>query len=179
MSKIANTYAEALYTLVSDEGLEKTVLYELSVLRQCFAADPEFIRLLANPSFPKDVRCHTLDDSFQGKIQPYLLNFMKILTKKGYIHHFDRCCQAYRNSYNQAHDILPVTATTALPLSADQQLRLTAKLASMTGKNVELTNWVDITVLGGVRLDYGGKQMDDTIRHRMDTVRNLLQNTVL
>lgn len=179
MREIANTYADALYSLTSEEGLEKAILEEMTVLRQVFGSEPEFIRLLGNPSLSKEERCRILDDSFRGKVAPYLLNFLKIFTEKGYIRHFDRCCQAYRDCYNQTHDILPVTATTALPLNTDQQKRLTAKLGAITGKTVELTNRVDTAVLGGVRLDYNGKQIDDTVRHRMDTVRNLLQNTVL
>ena len=179
MSQIANTYAEALYTLAAEEQLDTAIGEELAVLRQSFAAEPAFIRLLGNPALPKEERCRVLDDSFRGKVQPYVLNFLKILTEKGYIRHFDHCCQAYRDCYNQAHDILPVTATSALPLNSDQQQRLTAKLATLTGKTVELTNKVDASVLGGIRLDYDGKQVDDTVRHRMDSVRDLLQNTVL
>ena len=38
---------------------------------------------------------------------------------------------------------------------------------------------VDPQVLGGVRLDYDGKRLDDTVSHRLDAVRRLLKNTVL
>ena len=30
-----------------------------------------------------------------------------------------------------------------------------------------------------VRLDYDGQRLDDTVSHRMDTIRDLLKNTVL
>ena len=179
MSEIANTYAEALFTLAHDEGLDTPIYTQLNVLRQAFAQEPDFLRLLGNPALPKEERCRILDNSFRDQVQPYVLNFLKILTEKGYIRHFDRCCQAYRDRYNQAHDILPVTATTALPLSQDQQTRLTRKLASLTGKTVELTNRVDPTVLGGIRLDYDGMQVDGTVRSRMDAIGKLLKNTVL
>jgi len=179
MTSIGSTYAQALYTLASEEGLSKPIGDELTVLQQCFAAEPDFIRLLANPSLPKEERCQILDNSFRGKIQPYLLNFLKILTEKGYIRYFSDCCNAYRESFNLDHNILPVTATTAVTLSASQQKRLTDRLSAITGKTVELTNRIDSSVLGGVRLDYDGKRVDDTVAHRMDAVRSLLQDTVL
>ena len=179
MSEIANTYAEALFTLAYDEGLDTPIGQQLAILQQAFAQEPDFIRLLSNPALSKQERCRILDDSFRDKVAPYVLNFLKILTEKGYMRHFDRCCQAYRDRYNHAHDILPVTATTALPLSQDQQTRLQKKLAQLTGKTVELHNRVDTAVLGGIRLDYDGMQMDDTLRHRLDAVGALLQNTVL
>ena len=93
--------------------------------------------------------------------------------------HFSDCCASFRNLYNQDHNILPVTAVTALPLSKEQSLRLSDKLARITGKNIELVNRVDPSVLGGMRLDYDGKRLDDTVAHRLEAVRSLLKNTVL
>ena len=49
----------------------------------------------------------------------------------------------------------------------------------MTGKTILLANRVDPTCLGGVRLDYDGQRLDDTVSHRLDSVRELLKNTVL
>ena len=179
MTEIANTYAQALYDLAADEGLDQAILQELSALQQSFQQEPDFIRLLGNPALSKQERCQILDNSFQGKIAPYVLNFMKILTEKGYIRHFSACCDAYRHCYNQAHNILPVIATTALPLNPEQQQRLSQKLAAITGKAIELTNRLDSAVMGGVRLDYDGMRLDDTVRHRLDTIGNLLKNSVL
>jgi len=42
-----------------------------------------------------------------------------------------------------------------------------------------LTNRVDPDVLGGVRLDFDGKCVDDTLSHRLDSIRNMLNHTVL
>ena len=108
-----------------------------------------------------------------------MLNFLKILTEKGYMHHFPHCCESYEKHYNEDHNILSVKAVTAVPLSEKQAQALTQKLTRTTGKTIVLTNRVDPTCLGGVRLDYDGQRLDDTISHRMDSVRELLKNTVL
>ena len=113
------------------------------------------------------------------KAQLYLLNFIKILTQKGIIKYFDACVAHYRTLYNQDNDILPVTAVTAVALSQEQCMRLTSKLTQITGKTAELTNRVDPSCLGGVRLDYDGKCIDGSVTHRLDTIRDLLKNTVL
>ena len=179
MTNSANTYARALYDLAAEEALEAVILQQMQTLQTAFAAEPDFLRLLANPALSKDTRCGILDDSFRGKLQPYVLNFLKILTEKGYILHFGDCCDGYRALYQQAHNILPVTATTAVPLSPAQEARLTEKLHTITGKTIELANHVDAAVLGGMRLDFDGKRLDDTIAHRMDALRAMLQETVL
>ena len=179
MTQVGSVYGEALYTLALEENLSAAILEELSALEQAFRTEPEFIRLLSTPNLSVQERCQILDDSFRGKVQPYVLNFLKILTEKGYVRHFFDCCKAYEESYNRDNGILPVTAITAVSLNPAQAEKLTAKLCRITGKQVKLHNRVDPEVLGGVRLDYDGKRLDDTVSHRMDAVRSLLKNTVL
>ena len=179
MTNVGSVYGEALYSLARDEQLSQVILEQLKVLDGCFAGEPDFIRLLSAPNLSKEERCRILDDSFRGKLQPYVLNFLKILTEKGYMRHFSECVKAYREHYNQDNGILPVTAVTAMPMTDKQVKALTMKLQQITGKRIELVSKLDPNVLGGVRLDYDGKRVDDTVAHRMDAVRNMLKNTVL
>ena len=179
MTQAGSVYGEALYSLAVEESLSAQILDELSVLAQSFRAEPDFIRLLCTPNLSVQERCKILDDSFRGNVHPYVLNFLKILTEKGYMRHFFDCCKAFEESYNRDNGILPVTAITAVSLNPAQAEKLTAKLCQITGKQVKLHNRVDPEVLGGVRLDYDGKQLDDTVSHRLDAVRSLLKNTVL
>lgn len=179
MTQIGSVYGEALYELACSEGLDKAILDELKVLDESFHQEPGFVKLLCSHSVSKQERCQVLDDSFRGKVNQYLLNFLKILTEKGYMHHFTHCCEAYTRHYNEDHNILSVRAVTAVPLTDKQAQALTQKLTRMTGKTILLDNRVDATCLGGVRLDYDGRRLDDTICHRMESVRELLKNTVL
>lgn len=179
MTRVGVAYAQGLYTLAKEEGLTEEILEELKVLSQSFAQTPEFLRLLAAPNVSKAERTGILDESFRGKVQPYVLNFLKLLTEKGYIRHFSHCCDAYREQYNADHGILVVKAVSAVALSDAQKAQLTRKLQIMTGKTVELSCRVDPAVLGGIRLDYDGKQVDGTVKSRLDTVGSLLKNTVL
>ena len=179
MSQIGEVYAQGLYTLAAEENLCKTILDEMSVLAQSFSAEPMFLRLLSAPNVPVQERCKILDDSFRGKIQPYLLNFLKLLTEKGYIRRFSDCYKAYRNRYNEDNGILPVRAITVVSMTEDQAQRLTQKLQAVTGKTVALENVIDPAVMGGVRLDYDGKRVDGTVQSRLNAIRELLNKTVI
>lgn len=179
MTEVGAVYGQALYSLAQSENLTAAILNQLDVLHRSFNAEPEFLRLLSTPSLSKQERCQILDDSFRGKIEPYLLNFLKILTEKGYIRHFSDCFRAYQEQYNTDNGILPVTVVTAVTLSDDQNKRLTEKLGKITGKTIELHCRIDPNCLGGVRLDYDGKRLDDTVSHRLETIRSALKNTVL
>ena len=179
MTQVGNVYGEALYDLARSEGLDAKILGELEVLNASFSQEPAYLRLLAAPNVSKEERCQILDSSFRDKAHPYVLNFLKILTEKGYPRHFSDCYNAYRVHFNADHGILPVKAVTAVALTEDQSERLREKLQTITGKTIELTNRVDPDVLGGIRLDYDGKRLDDTVSHRLETIRSMLNNTVL
>ncbi len=179
MTEVGSVYGESLYELAKDESLGKLIGEQLAVLQQSFRQEPDFIRLLSSPSLTKAERCQILDDSFRGSVHPYLLNFLKILTEKGYMRHFSDCCDAYTEHYDQDNGILRVTAVTAVALSPEQAGKLTQKLSRITGKEIALRNRIDPAVLGGVRLDYDGQRLDDTVSHRMDAIRDLLNKTVL
>ena len=179
MTEAASVYGEALYALAKDENKSELMLSQLKALDESFAAEPDFIRLLSAPNLSKVERKEILDTCFKGKADPYLLNFLKILMEKGYIRQFSECVQVFRERYNEDHGIMAVSAVTAVPMSDSQKEKLSAKLAAITGKQIELINTIDPACIGGVRLDYDGKRVDDTIIHRLDAVSNMLKNTIL
>ena len=179
MTQAANTYAQALYGLAKDEGLAERILEELSALKAVFAETPQYSRLLSAPDVPKQERCGILDEAFRGRVHPYVLNFLKILTEKGYVRHFPQCCDAYRGFYNEDNGILVVNVQSAVALTDQQIGKLTGKLAAATGKRIDLHCSVDPAVLGGLCLRYDGKQVDGTVQNRLDAIGKLLKNTVL
>ena len=179
MTEVGTNYGGALYELAAAEELSEEILEQLQALSKSFAKEPAFVKLLCAHSLSKTERCRILDDSFAGKVHPYVLNFLKILTEKGYMRQFPDCCKAYLVRYHKDNNILPVTAVTAVALNQEQAARLKEKLEKLTEKTVELTNRMDPNVLGGVRLDFDGKSIDDTLAHRLESVRNLLNNTIL
>ena len=179
MTQRAVTYAQALYDLAKDENLGKTILEELAVLKTVFVDTPQYSKLLSAPDIPKQERCSVLDEAFRGKVHPYVLNFLKILTEKGCIRQFPDCCDAYRGFYNEDNGILVVKAVSAVALTSEQMQKLAAKLEAITGKTIDLQCSVDAAQLGGLRLNYDGKLVDGTVRNRLDSIGKLLKNTVL
>ena len=179
MTEVGNVYGESLYELAKEENLTKLIGDQLAVLQQAFRQEPDFIRLLSSPNLTKTERCQILDDSFRGRVHGYLLNFLKILTEKGYMRYFSDCCDAYTEHYDQDNGILRVDAVSAVELTDAQKEKLMQKLSRITGKEIALRTRIDPAVLGGIRLDYDGQRLDDTVSHRLDAIRDLLNKTVL
>ncbi len=179
MTGIGAEYAKALYSLAKEEDLIDRFLRELEVLDAAFAEQPAYLRLLSSPNLSKDERIGIIDTGFRGKVHPYVLNFLKLLTQKGYMKRFPDCVQAYRAQYNEENGIVRVLAVSAVALTDAQTEKLRSKLETVTGKKVDLQFRTDPACIGGVRLDYDGRRVDGTVKNRLDSMRELLHNTVL
>ena len=170
MTGAAGVYGQGLYALAKEESLEEAILQELDLLKAAFAEEPDFLKLLSSANVPKEERLEIIDSSFRGKAQPYVLNFLKLLTEKGYIARFTDCCEAYRNQYNEDRGILQVRAVSAVALTEGQRKQLAEKLAAITGKTIDLVCKKDKSVLGGIRLNYGVIQVDGTVQSRLQAM---------
>ena len=171
MTEIARMYGGSLYDLAAEEGLETRVLDELDEAAKLIRDDPEYLRLLSTPSIPKKERCALLDEAFHGQVHLYVLNFLKILCENGTLRELPGCARAYRIRYNAAHGILEATAITAIAMTAAQTEQLRQKLETITGKKIDLATKIDPSVLGGIRLDIEGTELDGTVQNRLATLR--------
>lgn len=179
MTDSAINYGEALYELAKDEQCSERILSELDTVCELFCGNPDYVRLLSEPSVPKRERCAVLDEALRDRVQPYLLNFLKLLCERGLIRRTADCLRAYRTRYYADNGILEATAITAVPLPEAQKRRLTEKLRSITGKQVMLQVRQDASVLGGIRLQMDGRELDGTVRGRLDSLRRSLSDIVL
>ena len=171
MTETAKMYGGSLYDLAAEEGLETRILDELDEAAKLIRDDPEYLRLLSTPSIPKKERCALLDEAFRGQVHLYVLNFLKILCEKGTLRELPGCARAYRIRYNAAHGILEATAITAIAMTAAQTEQLRQKLETITGKKIDLATKIDPSVLGGIRLDIEGTELDGTVQNRLATLR--------
>ncbi|MBE6983046.1 MAG: ATP synthase F1 subunit delta [Ruminococcaceae bacterium] len=177
MNQSAAIYAGSLYSLAAEERLVAQILDEMDTVQGILESEPDFVALLASPGISKEERTGMLDTCLRGKIHPYLLNFLKLITERGMICQLEACCAAYQKLYNEEMGILPVSVASAVPLDDRQKVRLKEKLDKITGKDVQLCCAVDPQCIGGIRVDYDNKQIDGTVANRLSSMAELLKNT--
>ena len=179
MSKAGDLYGQSLYDLAAEENLTDEILGEMEVVKEIFKENPDYVTLLSEPSVPKHERLQLVDQAFDGSLQPYLMNFIKILIEKGLLREFSACQKRFRKSYNEAHGIAEALVTTAVALSSDQVTQLQEKLEKISGKTIVLKQKTDPSVLGGVRVDLEGQLFDGTVKGRLSELRRRVDETVI
>ena len=75
--------------------------------------------------------------------------------------------EGYRALSNKARGIVIADVTTAGEMAAAQQESLREKLASVTGKKVQLRMHTDESLIGGVVVKIGDKRIDGSVQGRL------------
>ena len=175
MTKTAKTYAGALYDLASEEQLTERILADLQLVVAVFRENPDYRKLLSEPSILKEERKALLDEAWQDKLHLYTLNFLKLLCDNGTIGQIADCEAEFRRRFHADNGILEVRAVSAYALSDPLKKKLQDKLELKTGKKVELSVRVDESMIGGIRLEMDGKELDGTVRHHLDAISQILK----
>ena len=102
-----------------------------------------------------------------------------LLAEKRLVFGFDKVLDAFSKEYDESRGIIRVEAVTAVLMTEKQRAALTAMLAAKLSGRIILTNTVDPSTLGGVKLRYLGKQLDGTVKTRLDGFAETLKTTVL
>lgn len=174
----ARSYGKALFELARENGNEERVRRELLCVRELLQRQPAYVTLMDTPAVGKCEKHALLTEAF-GEMEENLRNFLMILCDKRSFYRFNACADAFCTAYDEANDILRATAISAVKMKPSQCDALKKKLATLTGKHIELTNRVDPTILGGVILRYAGVQIDNSIQARLDALRRSLAETIV
>ena len=174
----ANEYAQALFSLSLETSVTDEVYRDLKDCAEAVAKNPDYIRIIDSPAIGKSEKPELIDKAFGSVCEP-LLNLLKILAEHRYFHMLKSIFSAFEELYLEHCGICRAEAISAKPLSKAQLDMLKEKLEGITKKRIILINTVDKGLLGGVKLRYGGVQLDGSLKARLEEIEGRLKNTVL
>lgn len=178
MTQTARLYGGSLYDLAAEEQLTETIMQQMSQVREIFRENPDYLRLLGEPSLPKSERNDLVEQAFGEQAERYLVNFIKLLCERNILGEYGGCCDEFTRRYNAEHGIAEAVVTSAVALDEQQMGALREKLEKISGKRVALTQRTDPAVLAGLRVELEGKQLDGTVQGRITGISKKLKETI-
>lgn len=179
MTQTARLYGSSLYELAAEEQLTDILMEQMEEVRQLFRENPEYVKLLGEPSIPGEKREELLEQAFGGQAQRYLVNFLKLLCQRDLMREYSGCCQEFRRRYNEDHNIAESLVTSAVVLDETQMAALKTKLEKISGKQVLLTQKTDPKVVAGLRVELEGRQLDGTVQGRLSEMSKKLNEVIV
>lgn len=170
----ARRYAEAVFELGVNENAVDRWFADLRLITEYFG-DHRLTFLLSEPNIQFNKKELVVRDLLTGKVQPEALNLALLLVERGLVELVPRVRDEYERKYNDYHNQVPASLTTAMPLDDQTRAGVVADLQRLTGKNILLKEQVDPAILGGAIARVGDTLIDGSVRRRLQLLRQQLQ----
>lgn len=174
----AKEYGRALFLITEEDSVSDKVRLDVQSAESAIKANPDYVKIIDSPALPKSERVELIDKAF-GSLDVRLVNLLKILAENRSFYLFEKAARSYYAFYDEARGIVRVEAVTAVPLTKEQTAALERKLRQKQRGVYVISNTVDPSILGGIKLRYSGMQLDGSVKTRLDKFEEALKSTVI
>ena len=170
-TKLSGRYAKALFDYASEKKLTEEVFHDLQLFANTLKDNRELQVLLRNPVVEPHQKHKIFESIFNGTLQETTYQLLEVLLKKKREPALDTICEEYFKLYNTAHNIKPVTITTAQPLSDALKNKIVALLTEQTHATIELHETVYPELIGGFVIQMDDYYFDSSILSKINKLR--------
>lgn len=163
ISEVARRYAKALFDLTLQTKNQETVIAELRSFSEALASDKNLQSFFSAHVVPVEHKEAALKAALSGKVQPVLLDMLKLMATNNRLDIAAEFTAAYQLLVDEKNGVTNGTVRSARPLSADARRRLEETVTKVTKKKVILSFKEDPKLLAGMVAQVGGWTFDDTL----------------
>lgn len=175
--QVGALYATALLGSAGD-SVDAIVSELEAVVSECLSEHPQLEQALASPRISLEQKETMLDHIFNGRIDGRLLNFLKILCRRGRIDSL-RAIQVTATIMREEQlGKQRVNVSSAQPLNDEQREQIKQRLREAYGIEAILIEVVDESLLGGIVLRVGDKVLDGSVLGKLRTIRTAVASGV-
>lgn len=176
---VAQVYAQSLFELAEAQGgLEKAgqIQAELVEFVDLVRAEAQLEAFLDSRIISTHHKAESLRRMFgEGRIDDLLLRFLLVLNTKERLSHLRSIAAAMTRLHAERMGRIDVDVYTAEQATEEQLENIRQKIRETMGKDPVLTNHVDPSVIGGIRLRIGDRLIDATVASRLRQIRAALR----
>lgn len=175
--QIGALYAKALLGAAGD-SVDGVVAELEAIVSECLTRHPRLEQALGSPRISLEQKEAMLDHIFNGRIDGRLLNFMKILCRRGRIDSLRAIQVTATIMREEQQGKRRVTVTSAQALSDEQREQIKQRLREAYGVDAILLEKIDDSLLGGIVLRIGDKVLDGSVLGKLQSIRSAVASGV-
>lgn len=171
----ARRYAQALLLAAVKAGELDRVEAEVQSLSDLFARTPQLVKFLMQPLVPFSEKERLLRQRLQGRLSPVTLNLLLTVVKHKRADAFEHIARVFEELVREYRGEVVAEVTSAVPLTEYERTITLQRLQEITGKRVLLSERVDPSIIGGMRIIVGNKLLDLSLRGHLERIRERLR----
>ena len=176
VSGVAERYASSLFDLAQEAGSAAAVGADLDRFQALIDESDDLKRLIVSPVFSAEDQTKAISAvAAKVGITGLVANFLKVVASNRRLFAVPGMIKAYRVIAARARGEITAEVTSAHALTAAQETELKAALKGVTGKDVAIAVTVDPSILGGLIVKVGSRQIDTSLRTKLSTLKLALK----
>ena len=175
-ASLQGRYASALFDLASEQGFVTAVESDLDTLGEAIGQNADLAALIRNPQVSRDDAAKAMD-AVSGVLglSELTRNFIGTLAGNRRLAALPDIVRAFAAIAAAQRGEVTAEVTSAHALSDEQLTQLAAKLKAREGKEIKIKTRVDPELLGGLVVKIGSRQIDSSIRTRLNTLAHAMK----
>jgi F-type H+-transporting ATPase subunit delta len=175
-SGVSERYASSLFELALESGSIETVGSDLERFQALLDESEDLRRLVASPVFSAGEQQRAITAvAERAGITGLVGNFLKVVASNRRLFAVPGMIRAFRAIAAEHRGEITAEITSAHALSPAQETELKSALKGVTGKDVAISVTVDPSILGGLVVKVGSRQIDTSLRTKLSTLKLALK----
>ena len=169
-ARAAIRYAKAVLSLASDQKSADVVNNDMKLIAETIVGSKDLSNTLKSPVVSSAIKKSVLVEVFKNSNKT-TLSLIDTLMTNNRIDILGDVAIKYNQLFDQSKGIELATVTTAIALTDDLKKQVLAKAKELTGKDVEVENIIDESILGGFILRVGDTQYNASISNQLNKLK--------
>lgn len=169
----ARRYAETLFELGREQNTIDQWISDLAFLSELLS-NHKLLVVLTDPRLALATKKDIVSDLTQGKVNASAFGLAMVLVEQNALDLMTRIQNEFSLLYDEYHQRVKATVTTAVPLSPEDEVKVLDYLKVLTGKTVVPSYQIDPAMLGGVIARVGDTLIDNSVQQRLKVLRDRL-----
>lgn len=176
ISGVAERYAGSLFELALQENSVAKVEAALTSFEAMLAGSADLRRLIESPVFAAEDQERAISAIVdKAKITGLAGNFLRVVARNRRLFAVPGMIRAFRQIAAEHRGEASAEVASAHELSSAQQTELKAALKSVAGKDVTINVTVDPSLLGGLIVKMGSRQIDTSLKTKLNSLKLALK----
>lgn len=176
VSPVAERYALALYELAVAEKKLPAVEKDVSRLADLLAGSEDLMRLVRSPVISADDQTSAMVAVLdKAKITGLVGNFVRVVASNRRLFAVPDMIRGFRQKMADHRGEVSADVQVAHKLTAAQSKELASVLKGIVGKDVALNVTEDASLLGGMVVKIGSRQIDTSLKTKLSSLKLALK----
>ncbi|MFI0844515.1 F0F1 ATP synthase subunit delta [Mesorhizobium sp. IMUNJ 23232] len=176
VSGVAERYAASLHDLAAEANAVPQVEADLGRFEEMLSRSEDLSRMIKSPVFSADEQFKAISAIVdKAGIAGLVGSFLKVVAKNRRLFAVPAMIKAFRRIAAEARGEVAAEVTSAHALTSAQETELKAALKGVAGKDVSIAVTVDPTLLGGLVVKLGSRQIDTSLRTKLNSLKLALK----